>query len=226
MKVTLCYFPPLDDVEHEMKSLLVSLCFFASLPSLSLPARAQSITISGTMHRSTLEGGCWYLQSDINRSNDREGSMDRGSSGGKRYELVGDTGIVYPLRIEGQHIVINAEPVKNAASVCMMGEIVRVLQRIDTVRYPIDLPIMAILLDGTVHRTKSGVWYVKTSHGREYEFQQPPARPYRHSGARIHKKFRVLLDKNSTKTGKDGVILPESTQPAKPIMKQKTYDAR
>ena len=205
-----------------MKSFLTALFLFTSLPASLLPARAQSITISGTMHRSTLEGGCWYLQSDV----DRGRSIDRGRSSGKRFELVGDTGIVHPLRIEGQHIVINAVPVKDAASVCMMGEIVRVLQRIDTVRYPIDLPIMTILIDGTVHRTKSGVWYIKTSHGREYEFQQPPAKQYRHSGATIHESFRVLLDKKSTKTAKDGVILPESTRPAKPIMKQKKYDVR
>ena len=168
------------------------------------------------MHRSTLEGGCWYLQSDV----------DGAPGNSKRYELVGDTGIVYPLRIEGQHIVINAMPVKNAASVCMMGEIVRVLQRTDTVRYPIDLPIMTILVDGIVHRTKSGVWYVKTSHGREYEFQKPPTKKHLHAGASIRQSFRVLLDKRSTKTGKDGVILPEPTHPAKPIMKQKTYDPR
>jgi len=188
-----------------MKILLLSL-----LTLSSLTAHAQEITISGTMHRSTLEGGCWYLQ----------------TNGGKRFELVGDTGLVHPLRVEGQHVTVRAELAKNAASICMMGEIVRVLQRIDTTRYAIDLPIMPITIEGTVHRTATGVWYVKTSQGREFEFQQPPAKPYRHVGATIHQRFRVLLDRKSTKTGKDGVILPNSKPPRKPIMKQKTYDAR
>ncbi|MFI5202782.1 MAG: hypothetical protein ACHQNE_10375 [Candidatus Kapaibacterium sp.] len=185
-----------------MKSIVIALLLFAPFPAL-----AQEITISGTMHHSTLEGGCWYLQGD----------------GGKRFELIGDTGIVYPLRIEGQHIVINAMPVKNGASVCMIGEIVRVLQRIDTVRYPIDLPVAPITLVGTIHRSKTGVWYVKTSQGREYEFQQPPASQYRRIGAMFNQKVRILLDKKSTKTGKDGVIL---SIPFKPRALQKKYDAR
>jgi|SRR5665213_329005 len=185
-----------------MKLLLLSFLAFSSVPAL-----AQDITISGTMHHSTLEGGCWFLQAD----------------GGKRYELVGDTGIVHPLRVEGQHIVIRAASAKNAASVCMIGEIVRVLQRIDTVRYPIDLPVAPLLINGTIHRTRSGVWYVKTSRGREYEFQNPPAKEYRHSGASIHQQFRVLLDKKSTRTGKDGVIL---SIPVRPRAMQKKYDER
>lgn len=193
-----------------MKSLIIAILYFASFPALSHPLFAQEITISGTMHRSTLEGGCWYLQGD----------------GGKRFELVGDTGIVRPLRIEGQHIVINAVPVKDGASVCMIGEIVRVLQRIDTVRYAIDLPVAPVTLVGIVHRTKTGVWYVKTSHGRSYEFQKPPAKRYRRIGAKFDQQVRILLDKKSTKTGKDGVILSETVPSVKPRALQKKYDAR
>ncbi|HET6400865.1 MAG TPA: hypothetical protein VFH95_05635 [Candidatus Kapabacteria bacterium] len=204
-----------------MKTLLTALFFFfflasLALPELTFPALAQSMTITGTMHRSSLEGGCWYLQSDV----------DRGRASGKQFELTGDTGIVYPLRVEGMHVVIEASPVKDAASTCMIGEIVRVTRRLDTVRYPTDLAIMAIEIDGTVHRTKSGVWYVKTSHGREYEFEKLPPKEYRHVGAALHQKYRVLLDKKSTKTGKDGVILSESPHPAKPLIKQRKYDIR
>jgi hypothetical protein len=189
-----------------MKLLILSFLIVSSVR-----ASAQEITVSGTMHRSSLEGGCWYLQGD----------------GGKRFELVGDTGVVHPLRVEGQHVVVRAEMAKGEASTCMIGEIVRVLQRIDTVRYAIDLPVNPVTVDGIIHRTKSGVWFVKTTRGREYEFQKPPAKQYRHVGASIHQKFRVLMDKKSTRENMDGVILPESNHTmVKSRMKQKTYDAR
>ena len=188
-----------------MKPILIALLLFFSLPALG-----QEITISGTMHHSSIEGGCWYLQAD----------------GGKRFELVGDTQIVYPLRVEGEHVAIDAVVMKHAASTCMMGEIVRVIRRIDTVRYPIDLPIMAMRIDGTMHLTTEGIWYVKTSHGQMYEFQKPPANRYRHIGASIHERFRVLLDKHSTRTNKDGVILPPSKPPARRRAIEKKYDPR
>src|ERR1700722_12911763 len=98
-----------------MKSLLITFLLF-----FSIPAPSQEITISGTMHHSTLEGGCWYLQGD----------------GGKRFELIGDSSIMKSLRIDGQHVAVRGTAAKGTASVCMMGEIVRVLQRIDSVRYP------------------------------------------------------------------------------------------
>ncbi len=186
-----------------MKFLILSFLSFSSLIG-----RSQELTISGTIHHTTLEGGCWYLEGD----------------GGKRYELTGDTGIVQPLRMDGQHVVVRAMPAKGMASICMMGEIVRVLQRIDTVRYPIDLPIWPMTIDGKVYRTKSGVWYVKTSSGQRYEFKIAPEKKYRHAGALFHQRVRVLLDKKSNKDKMDGVILSGS----KPIQitKQKTYDPR
>ena len=186
-----------------MKLLLLLLSFFSST------AFAQELTISGTMHHSSLEGGCWYLQGD----------------GGKRFELIGDSGVVQPLRVDGQHVVVRGTQAKGASSICMMGEIVRVLQRIDTIRYPIDLPIMTLNINGKVYRTKSGVWYVETSSGRRYEFQTPPDKKYRHSGVAIHEKYRVVLDKKSTPENMDGdIILP--SKPSTSGAKQKTYDPR
>src|SRR5271169_539367 len=98
----------------------------------SLPAFAQEITISGMMHHSTLEGGCWYLQAD----------------GGKRYELIGDAGVLNALHTDGEHVSVLATPAKGAASICMMGEIVRVVRRVDTVRYPLDPLISPMIIDG------------------------------------------------------------------------------
>ncbi len=188
-----------------MKSFLI--VFFL----LPLSAFGQELTISGTMHHSTLEGGCWYLQGD----------------GGKRYELIGDPSVVNPLRVDGEHIVVRATPAKGAASVCMIGEIVRVLQRIDTMRYAIDLPVMTIHIVGTVHRTRSGVWYVKDTDRHEYEFKTAPPDGKRHIGAYINESFRVVVDKKSTRTNKDGVIyVPAREQSPKPRAKMKHYDVR
>ena len=172
---------------------------------LSLIALTQPFTLSGTMHHTTLEGGCWYLQAD----------------GGKHYELVGDTEIVNPLHVDGQHIAVRVEPSPGMASICMVGEIVRVIARIDTTRYPIDLPITPMNLEGTVHRTKSGIWYIKTSNGRKYEFQKTLEKPFDHVGASFSGKYRVLLNKATNQHKMDGVILPGPQR-----MKQKSYDSR
>ncbi len=193
-----------------MKFLIFA--FLLALPSVAL---SQEITLSGTMHRSTLEGGCWYLQ----------------SSTGKRYELTGDTGLLRELRIEGQHIAIDAMPLKNAASVCMIGEIVHVLRRVDTIRQPIDLPIMTLTIDGTIHRTKSGIWYVKLppfrSREREFEFQTEPPPAARHIGAHLHGTFRVIVSRSVTRENMDGQILPSSTpDPRTKVTLQRKHDTR
>ncbi|GEM_PF-2339931 len=207
MEVRSVTFPQID-VEKFMRTFL-----FIVLLAVSTQAIAQDeenwITISGIMHHSTLEGGCWYLQTSL----------------GKRYELVGDTGIVYPLRVEGQHIVIKAEPTKGMASICMLGDIVRVLARIDTVRYPIDLPISDITVSGKIYRTKSGVWYLRTSTGARYEYKHPPQKRYRHSGAKFHGSVRVLMDKNSTREHMDGVIISDNN-PQQERARPRTYDNR
>jgi hypothetical protein len=201
---TLLLFNTIGRRYNPMKSLLFALVIFSSLPALS-----QGITISGTMHHSALESGCWYLQDDD----------------GKRFELIGDSGTVAPLRVEGQHIVVRAVPAKGTASICMMGEIVQVLSRIDTVRGPIDLVISSVTLHGIVHRTKSGVWYVKTTSGLRYEFKDTPEKKYQHAGMSINEHFRVLFDRKSTRENMNGVILPSSLKPM-PQAKQKTYDPR
>jgi hypothetical protein len=184
-----------------MKSLLITLFL-----SFSIPTIAQEMTISGTMHHTTLEGGCWYLQGDA----------------GKRFELIGDTGIVHALNVEGKHVAVRAIPAKGAASTCMMGEIVRVLERLDSVRYPTDPVISPMLIDGSIHRTASGKWYVKTSTGKRFEFLNPPSKNYRHIGLAVHQKYRVLLQSPDKM---NGVILPESKNTNQPA-KQRTYDPR
>ncbi len=170
--------------------------------------RAQSFPVSGVMQHSTLEGGCWYLS-----GND-----------GKQYELIGDSATIGPLLFQGIFVDMTVEPVKGGASVCMIGEIVRVI-RVETVhRQPVDLPINFMILDGTVHRTKTGVWYLRMADGTQYEFQVPPAKKHRHTGTRIHARYRVLMDKKSTKERMDGVILSDAPSPKPRMAPGKKYN--
>ena len=50
------------------------------------------------MHHTTLEGGCWYLKGD----------------GGTSYELIGDSGIMKSIRIDGQHVAVRGTVAKGA----------------------------------------------------------------------------------------------------------------
>ena len=172
---------------------------------------AQTLTLYGTMHHTTLEGGCWYLQAD----------------NGKRYELTGDTSLVNPMHVDSQRVGIQTEIAKGGASICMVGEIVRVIKRIGPVRHPYDPLIMPLALDGTIHLMKSGYWYVKASDGKMYEFQKPPAKKYQHSGAHFRERARGLLDQSYAHSNKmQGVILPDGpTLPQKKNIPKK-YDPR
>src|SRR5437764_11888122 len=87
--------------------------FFALLYLLFATASfAQGFAISGTMEHSNLEGGCWFLRADD----------------GKQYELFGNPETIATLRNNtGTRVDLTVEHVKSGASVCMMGEIVRVL---------------------------------------------------------------------------------------------------
>jgi hypothetical protein len=188
-----------------MKSLLALLLLF-----FPLLTQAQEITLSGTMHHSELEGGCWYLQSD---------------SGGNRYELTGDSELMKQLHFDGEHVMVRGVRAKGAASICMLGEIVRVTQRINTVRYPIDPVISNLTLVGKVYRTSSGKWYVKTTSGARYEYKDLPSKKYRHAGMKIQQKCRVLFQGTSTPDKMNGIILSDTLKTT-PIAKQKIYDSR
>jgi hypothetical protein len=188
-----------------MKLLLAVFLLFSLLQ-----VHAQEITLSGTMHRSNLEGGCWYLQSD---------------SGGKRYELTGDSAVMMRLRFDEQHVVVRGAPAKGAASICMMGEIVRVSAIVQIARHAFDPLVSNLTLVGKVHRTSTGKWYVKTTSGLRYEYKNLPSKKYRHLGMKIQQKCRVLLQGTSTPDKMNGVILSDSLKTT-PIAKKKIYDSR
>jgi hypothetical protein len=189
-----------------MKALIASIILLAS----TQPGAAQGFVVSGMMHHTTLEGGCWYLQADD----------------GKHYELQGDSALIAPLRTEGEHASLRVVPIKGAASICMIGEIVKVLERTDVRRYPIDPLIMPMNLAGTMF-VRSGKWYLKSKSGI-YDFQNPPLTKYRHAGARYHQRVRVVVNTAATHGGTAGMIINEAPPKTKAphARQQKPDDAR
>jgi hypothetical protein len=127
------------------------------------------------MHHSDLEGGCWYLETDA----------------GKRYELVADSGIMSSLMFPNRPLSLLVSPVKNLASVCMIGEMVHVEKIVDSMQYPVDMLVMNMQVTGTMHRTKKGEWYVRTSKGAKLLIPDPEKK-YQHIGAKYDVLSRVI----------------------------------
>ena len=165
---------------------------------------AQSFVISGEMRHTTIEGGCWYLN-----GND-----------GKHYELYGDSALIAHLRVEGTRATLRVQRMKGAASVCMVGEIVTVLQRIDSVRYNQDQLIAPMDLRGKM-QLSNGKWYLKTATGL-YDFQTPPSTKYRRSGAKFRQHVRVLINSSGAHSDLKGTIvtpaIPKKKSNARPEM--------
>jgi hypothetical protein len=175
------------------------------------PSLVQTFTVSGTMQHTTLEGGCWYLD----------------GSDGKRYELIGDPEIINPLREEGKFINVEVEPAKGAASICMMGEIVRVVRQVEIRHGPYDPPYGEILVDGIMKRMPDGTWYIeRKKHHVRYEFQKAPPKSMQHVGKHVRKTFHIILDARSTKYKMDGLILLERPSIKRQKMIEKKYDSR
>jgi hypothetical protein len=157
------------------------------------------------MVHTDLEGGCWYLE-----AND-----------GKHYELFGDSATLTALHRTNAVVDITVEHVKSGASTCMVGEIVRVISVQGARQRPYDPPITPTVIEGTVHRTKAGTWYLKLKEGTRFEFQSPPATKFRHTG--VHYHGRVLLDpeRNRTKENMDGLIMEAPNSAPKKLPRAK-----
>jgi hypothetical protein len=188
-------------------TLIVSIFSF-----IAAAASAQAFNVTGTMKHTSIEGNCWYLAGED----------------GKNYELIGDSTMIAGLRVEDQHVSLLVEPTKGMASTCMMGDIVHVVERLDLLRHPVDLVFMTLPIRGTIKVTRLGTWYVQTKEGARYEFREIIPAKYRHIGAKVNTKWRILLNSKSTKEHMDGVILPDNfktkAKPNKNI--EKKYDPR
>ena len=166
-------------------------------------AGAQGFVVSGVMHHVSIEGGCWYLQAN---------------GDGKRYELWADSATLAGLHKEGLRATLRLERARaGAASICMVGDIARVLSwdradtgRASTARTTHDLAVNEVTLSGTLHREASGQWYLASSTAgrpQRYAFEVPPAAKLRKEGHAFRARVRLTIDRSVVPDQMDGLIL-------------------
>jgi hypothetical protein len=168
-------------------------------------ASAQPFDLTGHMQHTNLEGGCWIL-------------IDYD---GKQYEVLGDEELLAAIHKEGVVADLTVEPVKNGASTCMVGEIVRIVKVRNVRMQPFDAPITPTNVSGVVKRSKKGIWYVEQKNGIKYEFQAAPAKKYQRAGAHFKGHVMVNVDPNISREHMDGVIMPEPKFNPPPKKRQK-----
>jgi hypothetical protein len=146
------------------------------LAGLSFTAFAQDgFTIMGIMQHSNLEGGCWFLQAKH-----------------KKYELTGSPEILQTCRVEGRMLTLRVRQAKMMASVCMIGDMVEVLEVIDSVSHPHNPPFTHEHIKGIIHKSIDGCWYVLTAHKKRYELQGQIPKKFMHAGRKYNRMSTVL----------------------------------
>lgn len=90
------------------RSVLVALSLIVVFSIFSEAACAESVTITGTVHYASLEGGCWYIASDT----------------GQNYQVL--NGFPDGLRVEGLRVQIVGTIRTDVFTACMIGSVVEV----------------------------------------------------------------------------------------------------
>lgn len=183
------------------KILFLALAVLWLMPAILL---AKPFNISGRMEfAADLEGGCWYLLGD----------------NGEKYQLIAPQSQLDKLQVQGRVVKLRVEEANNISSICMIGKNVRVLEILDPVGYPTDLPWAEIKVTGRVYKSKAGCWYVKTKN-RKYELSpQNMPKKYKKSGVKFSRTVRLMQGKAASTCGFDGLIL--FAPPKAPIAKEK-----
>jgi hypothetical protein len=143
----------------------------------------KEFTLTGTMLHTDLEGGCWYLE----------------TKRGQKYELVGNEEDLRKVRVEGRLVTLTVRQKKMAASICMMGTIVEILEVLDTNRYPKDPAWELKRIRGVVSRTDDGFWYIRGYDGKNYEMAKYIVPPYYKPGLRFNRQTKII-------TGSEGAL--------------------
>lgn len=185
---------------------LLMICFGAS--GFAQKAPQKEFTISGIMQHSDLEGGCWFLQAKDDK-----------------YELIGSAEQLQTCYVEGRPLTLSVVLRPFIASTCMMGKKVEIVEILDTVFHARDALIMQNQITGTIHRLKSGCWYVNADNNFRYELREPIPCYYRHIGRRFDKFARYLEGSEGTCHMNGVILFPLPDQPTD-RMKEKTYDPR
>lgn len=171
-----------------MKKILFLILLAAGF---STEVLAKPFIVTGRMnYLAELEGGCWYLDAE----------------NGERYQLLGTQEQLDQVRVNGRQVRLEVEAEPRMASVCMLGQMVRIIRVMDEVGYPVDKAYVTVKTSGRVYKTMAGCWYLKTSKGKKYDLHLeniPKAK--RKSGARVKDQhFRIFLDRSASECGFDG----------------------
>ena len=165
------------------------------------PSYAQKeFTISGVMQHSHLEGGCWYVQAKQ-----------------QKYELNASPEILQTCNVEGRMLTLRVRQAPMMKSICMMGIVVEVIDVLDTVFHPHNPPVFDKNINGIVHKTKAGCWYISASDKRHYELQAPIPKKFMRVGARYNRMSKVIPGSEGN-CNMDGVI---TIGPFEPVIKSK-----
>ena len=103
-----------------MKKILFLILLAAGI---STEVLAKPFIVTGRMnYLAELEGGCWYLDAE----------------NGERYQLLGTQEQLDQVRVNGRQVRLEVEAEPRMASVCMLGQMVRIIRVMDEVGYPVD----------------------------------------------------------------------------------------
>lgn len=152
-------------------------------------------TVSGFMHHSDLEGGCWYLQAKNNK-----------------YELTASPEILATCYVEGRMLTLRVHQAHMMKSICMMGMMVAVDEVLDSVFHPHDPPYDRKKIKGIIHKNKAGCWYVLATDKRRYELQAPIPPKFMHIGAKYN-RISVVLPNTESQCDMNGVITISELEP-------------
>ena len=184
-----------------LRPVLTATLVFAALVIIAPTASAQMLfTLEGTMVHTSIEGGCWYLDAS-----------------GKHYEIIGDAALLAQIEIEGKYVKLLVQSAKGTMSTCMVGEPVKLESIVDTQLHAFDPMVLDQWITGTMHRTRSGTWYVRTAKGSRYSLQHVE-KQYRRIGAKYSRNSRVVILQRSE--GYTGTIVGDAAikeRPAPPV---------
>jgi hypothetical protein len=101
-------------LSSQLRCLLAVGILFMNSCGSSKELEKGSMVLKGVMHRTEIEGGCWVFE-----AND-----------GQRYELVGEK--ANQLQRDGLRAKIVVRPRPDLSSVCMIGNIIEVVEIVET----------------------------------------------------------------------------------------------
>ncbi len=158
-----------------MKQTLIILTALFIAATAGLSFGQKEFTIMGIMQHSDIEGGCWYLQAKQ-----------------LKYELKATPEILHTCQVEARMLTLRVRQSPKVQSICMIGQMVEVIEVVDSVFHPHNPPVTHKVVKGTVHKTKQGCWYVLATDKRRYELQAPVPKKFMKIGASYDRMSMVI----------------------------------